>query len=92
MQSLFADTIINITTTGNLVRLELGVVTPAPSRDGKQELRLTGTQQVVMPLEGFVRAFGVQEQVNKKMIADGVLKPQPAADQPSITAAADAPR
>ena len=29
-------------------------------------------------MEGFVRAFGMQEQVIKKLIADGVLKAQPA--------------
>ena len=28
----------------------------------------TATQQVIMPLEGFVRAFGIQEQVINKLI------------------------
>ena len=77
MQSTFADTILNIAITGNLVRLDLGTVTPVQGKDGKQELRASPTQQVVMPMEGFVRAFGMQEQVIKKLIADGVLKAQP---------------
>lgn len=85
MQTSFADTILNIAITGNLVRLDLGTVTPIQTKDGKQELRATPTQQVVMPMEGFVRAFGMQEQVIKKLIADGVLKAQPVAEPtPSI--------
>jgi hypothetical protein len=83
MQTTFADTILNIAITGNLVRLDLGTITPVQMQDGKQELRATPTQQVVMPMEGFVRAFGMQEQVIKKLIADGVLKAQPASENRS---------
>ncbi|NML14070.1 hypothetical protein [Azohydromonas caseinilytica] len=79
MQTTFADTVLNITVTGPLVRLELGTVTPAPGSNGKQEFTTTPTQQVVMPLEGFIRAFGMQETVIKKLVADGVIKAQPAA-------------
>jgi len=38
---------------------------------------------VVMPLEGFVRSFGLQEQIVRKLIANGVIKvqaPPPASD------------
>ena len=77
MQTNFADTILGINLTGPLVRIDLGTVAPVPGKDGKQELRATPTQQLVMPLEGFVRAFGMQESVIKKLIADGVLKAQP---------------
>lgn len=76
MQTNFADTILNITLSGSLVRIELGTIVPVPGKEGKQELRATPTQQLVMPLEGFVRAFGMQENVIKKLIADGVLKAQ----------------
>lgn len=86
MQTTFADTVLNIAITGNLVRLDLGTVTPVQTQDGKQELRATPTQQVVMPMEGFVRAFGMQEQVIKKLIADGVLKAQPAPENQSSIA------
>jgi hypothetical protein len=86
MQTTFADTILNIAITGNLVRLDLGIITPVQTPEGKQELRATPTQQVVMPLEGFVRAFGMQEQIVKKLIADGVLKAQQAPEnQTSIS-------
>lgn len=84
MQTTFADTVLNIAITGNLVRLDLGTITPVQTQEGKQELRATPTQQVVMPMEGFVRAFGMQEQVIKKLIADGVLKAQPAPENQDI--------
>lgn len=86
MQTTFADTILNIAITGNLVRLDLGTFIQIQSKDDMQELRATPTQQVIMPLEGFVRAFGMQEQVIKKLIADGVLKAQPAPESQSSIA------
>jgi hypothetical protein len=86
MQTTFSDTVLNIAITGNLVRLDLGTVVPIQTAEGKQELRVTPTQQVVMPLEGFVRAFGMQEQIIKKLIADGVLKAQPAVTAGTTTA------
>ena len=77
MQTNFADTILNVAVTGNLVRLDMGTVVPIDAKEGKggkQDLRATPTLQIVMPLEGFVRAFGLQEQLIKKLIANGVLK------------------
>lgn len=82
MQTTFADTILNIALTGNLVRLDLGTFTPLQTKEGKQELRAAPTQQVVMPLDGFVRAFGMQEKVIKKLIADGVIKAPPSEEIP----------
>jgi hypothetical protein len=77
MQTNFADTVLNIAIAGNLVRIDLGTVVPTKTKGGEQELRATPTFQLVMPIEGFVRAFGMQEQVIKKLIADGVLKAEP---------------
>lgn len=85
MQTTFADTILNIAVTGGLVRIDLGVVTPVPNQEGKTELRGSATQQLVMPLEGFVRSFGIQEGIIKKLIEDGVLKQQ---EKPAEVAAA----
>lgn len=79
MNTTFADTILNIAVTGPLVRIDLGTVSAVQGQNGQQELRATPTQQLVMPLDGFVRAFGLQEGVIKKLIADGVLQPQPQA-------------
>lgn len=75
MQIHFADALINISLTGPLVRLEFAAAVPSATQDGKQEAKLVPTQQLVMPLEGFIRSFGLQENVIKKLIADGVLKP-----------------
>lgn len=75
MQTNFADALINISLTGPLVRLEFASANPTATQDGKQEVKLVPTQQLVMPLEGFIRSFGLQENVIKKLIADGVLKP-----------------
>jgi hypothetical protein len=78
MQTNYADTILNIAITGAMVRIDFGTVTPVTNPDGTQQGRVTQTQQLVMPLDGFVRSFGIQEQVVKKLLADGVLQSQPA--------------
>ena len=74
MTPFFADTIVQVSLAGSLVRIDLGTVTVV-STDGRQENRLVPTQQLVMPLEGFVRGFDVQQKLVHKLIADGVLKP-----------------
>ena len=77
-QVLFADSIFNITVAGNLVRIDLGVAElGAANAEGKQETRLVQSQQIVMPLDGFARAVGIQEQVVRRLISDGVIKMQP---------------
>lgn len=75
MQVFFADGITNVSLSGSgLVRIEFGAVAPAPKDNGQQQMALTPTQQVVMPMEGFLRAFGTQEQVVKKLMADGIVQ------------------
>ncbi|MGA1728557.1 MAG: hypothetical protein ACO38U_09885 [Burkholderiaceae bacterium] len=84
MQIIFADAAVNIAMTGSLVRIDLGTVTPDPQQQGsdKPAVRLNSNQQLIMPLEGFLRLYGMQEQMVKKLIADGVIKqgqqPEPA--------------
>lgn len=85
MAPIFADTIVQVSLAGSLVRIDLGTVAVA-SKDGKPETRLMPTQQLVMPLEGFLRGLDVQQKVVNKLIADGVLKPHP--EGAAITAAA----
>lgn len=75
MQVFFADGVTNVFLSSNgLVRLEFGRLDTAAAVDGEQKGVLTATQQVVMPMDGFLRAFGSQEQVVKKLIDDGVVK------------------
>lgn len=82
MQTSFADGIVNIAITGPLIRIDFGTATPSKNAEGKQEVHLSPSQQVVMPLEGFVRSFGLQEQIVRKLIADGVIKVQPQPQPP----------
>ena len=76
MQTNYADTILNIGVTGALVRIDLATVTPVNGEDGKQELRAVQTQQLVMPLDGFLKAFELQDGLIKKMLSEGMLKQQ----------------
>lgn len=85
MQSFFADALINIAITGPVIRLDFGTAIPIQMQDGKQQVQVNPTQQIVMPLEGFIRAFGVQENVIKKLIADGVIKIEQPAQQPPLS-------
>jgi hypothetical protein len=77
----FADRIVNVAVTGNLIRLELGTL-QAPTAEGQKPQLIPG-QTLVMPLDGFANSFGMLEAVMKQLLADGVIKQQPqAAEQP----------
>lgn len=83
MQTHFADAAINISMTGNLVRIDFGTAVPPQQVDAeKKDMRLTHSHQLVMPLEGFVRLYAMQDQVVKKLVADGVLKQ---GQEPAVT-------
>lgn len=88
---LFADSIFNITVAGNLVRIDLGVAElGAPNAEGKQEIKMVQSQQIVMPLDGFVRGVGIQEQIARQLIKDGAVKMQPRETQPAAMPATSA--
>lgn len=71
---IFADGIINVTVTGNLVRIDLGAISVQAGKDKKAETKLEVSQRLVMPLEGFVRSLQLQEQVMGQLVKDGVVK------------------
>ena len=77
MQTNYADTILNITVTGSLIRIDLGTLNPVKGESENLEQRPNVTQHLVMPIEGFARSFGIQEQVINQLVKDGVLKKQP---------------
>ena len=73
-QELFADEINNITVTGSIVRIDFAALEPV---EGGKQSALAHRQRVIMPLEGFLRAFSTQEAVVRKLIADGKVTRQP---------------
>ena len=91
MPTNFADTILNISLTGALVRIDFGTIVPVTNAAGAQEVRATQTQQLVMPLDGFVQSFGIQEQVIRKLLADGLVKANPAETDPQAVVVSNRP-
>jgi hypothetical protein len=73
---LYADRIVNIAVTGPLVRIELGAM-KLPSGEG-QKPEILSVETLVIPLDGFLQSFGLMETVVKKLVADGVIRPQAA--------------
>jgi hypothetical protein len=85
---IYADRILNLSVTGSVVRLELGV-SQMPDNSG-QPAKVTPTQTLIIPLEGFVNSFGLMEQMMKKLAENGVVtarKPdeEPAATKPALS-------
>jgi hypothetical protein len=79
----FADAIGEIALVGSTVRIDL--VSFSVEKDDKGQPRPVFRQRIVMPVEGFVRSFGVMAQVMQQLEKQGVIKRQageavPAAD------------
>jgi len=70
--STFADRILNIAITGQVVRIELG--SAQIPVDGKGDPQLIPSQLIVMPIDGFVSSAGLMDQVMKKMLENGIIK------------------
>ena len=68
----FADRLTEITVTGGLIRLEFGTLR-TPVTEGQQPL-FVASQALVMPLDGFVEAFGTMDAMIKKLTQAGVLQ------------------
>ena len=64
--NIFADTIVNISVMRGVVRLDLGPI-EEPSKDGK-EAKVSVTDRLVMPIEGFAASFRMQEAAVKRMV------------------------
>ncbi len=75
IDEVFFDSLISISITGEVIRLDFGTYdaeaeAPAQGEEPPMVLR----QRVVMPLNGFAQAFGIQEQVMKKLLDGGIIK------------------
>ena len=77
MNQTFADTIGSITVTGNLVRIDFVSMAATQPADAKAQRRFEVTERVVLPLDGFLRGMGAQQDIINKMLEAGILKSKP---------------
>jgi hypothetical protein len=84
---IFADRIMGIALQNGLVRMELGVM-ESPRKGEPQKIALT--TKLVMPLEGFVNSFNLQESVIKELVARQARAQSAPADAATPEASADA--
>mgnify|MGYP003382387794 CR=1 FL=1 len=69
-QFVFSDRMVGFSVQNGLVRLDLAVVTgPAKNKDGKAGLKADVTHQLIMPIDAFVAAVGLQQNVVKELVA-----------------------
>ena len=87
----YADTIGEIALTGSVVRLDL-VVISTREKDDKGQPKSEFRQRVVMPLEGFVRSFGLMAQVMQQLEKQGVIKRAGSAGEPKVVPEAGPPK
>jgi hypothetical protein len=72
-REIFADAISAVHVTGNLVRIDLMTLQPhLKSENGQPVVDIS--QRLILPLEGFVQSFTVQESIMKQLIEAGVLE------------------
>jgi hypothetical protein len=78
-QEIFADGVSAVHVTGNLVRIDLMTVQPHLKSDNGQPV-VEVNKRIIMPLEGFVQALAVQDNIVRQLIESGVLKKNETAD------------
>ena len=89
---LFADTFNGIAVTGNLVRIDLATLAPQPGGQPQGTPPQFETRgRLVMPIDGFLRAFALAEDVMKKLIAAGIVTQKPGAPATPAEVAPAAP-
>lgn len=72
-QELFADGISAVHVTGNLVRIDLLSLQPHLKSDNGQPV-VEVNRRIVMPLEGFVQALAIQQDIARQLVDAGILK------------------
>jgi hypothetical protein len=89
-EELFADALGEIGITGPVIRMDLFSLSPT-EKDDKNQPKPVFRQRIVMPVEGFVRSFGLMAQVMQQLEKQGVIK-RPAAGDAAVPAEASAPK
>jgi len=86
---IFADTFNGIAVTGSLIRIDLATLAPDSAGGQGSQPRFESRQRLIMPIDGFLRAFALSEDVVKKLMAAGIVTQRGA--QPEAAAAPAAP-
>jgi hypothetical protein len=71
-QDIFVDGVGNINVTGNIVRIDLVALQPQLKGENGEPV-FASTQRIVMPLEGFMSAVELQQNIIQQLIQNGVL-------------------
>lgn len=72
MNNIFADGVSAVHVTGNMVRIDLMNLQPGvQAENGGPVFQIE--QRLILPLEGFVEAFKIQEQIIGQLINAGVI-------------------
>lgn len=75
MKETYADMVSAVHVTGNMIRIDLMTMQPhLKSEGGEPVFELSG--RVLLPLEGFVQGFRIQEAIVAQLLENGVLKRQ----------------
>jgi hypothetical protein len=72
-QEIYADGVSAIHTTGNVIRIDLMTVQPhLKSENGQPVVEVN--KRLILPLDGFIKAFALQEKIMKQLLEAGVVK------------------
>lgn len=68
---VYADNVGKVSVINGNVRIELLVIDEVKDNN---EVALSATSELVMPLDGFVKSFETQKKIIDKLVEDGILK------------------
>lgn len=82
-KEFFSDGIASIHWTGSLIRIDFATVQPQlKTQDGQPAAEVT--TRMIMPIEGFLKALELQQNIVKQLEKKGVIKlQQPEQEAPS---------
>ena len=76
-EEIYADGIGEITTSGNVVRIDLVSLSPT-ERDANNKPKAVFRQRIVMPLDGFANSAELMRSALRGLIESGAVKMQQA--------------
>lgn len=73
-EHIFAHTIGRADLIGGVIRCELN--TMVPGEHGAEQPQALVNHALIMPVDGFLRAFATLEDLVRKLVAAGIIRPQ----------------